>query len=767
MRCGSCAHINEDDRSSCVKCGAALGRTCPSCGFVNVPGMRYCGSCGVSIDQSSAPAAAPRIPESFRSGRYRVQRLLGEGGSKIVYLAHDTTLDREVAFALIRTAGLDSAGLERVTREVRAMGRLGDHPNIVTVYDSGEEQGQPFIVAQYLDGGSVEELIARSEGRRLALADALRIAGDVCRALEHAHLLGVVHRDVKPANVWLGKNGSAKLGDFGLAIARDLARITASGVMLGTVAYMAPEMIQGRPAEPRTDLYSLGAMLYEMLAGHPPFRGEDLISIVTQHLNETARPPSSDRPEVPKALDALVMELLAKTPEQRPASAAAVEARIRAIGDGMSSAIDKLAKSVAVERPNLTIHAASDGTVSILFSDIENSTAIYDRMGNARAQELVRVHNSIVRAQLAAHHGREVKSMGDGFMIVFQSARRALDCAVAIQRAFAQHAREHPQFPIRVRIGLHVGEAIKESDDFFGTAVITAARIGSMAEGGEVLVSSVFKGVVAGAGNVPFDAGREVMLKGLSGMHRVHRALWKPATDAPAKTCASCGATIPLRMSACPRCTAPAMIKPTAANPADFEFEKPPEIMLTRARREFPIGRRAVLGLIVAALSAAIGFGIVHEATRNEAATPAARENPAPAQAMAPAVTHPPEIAAPESIPFEPHRKHRFFSHRAEKPAPESSAAAPPMSTTADTPAETHRRGKYNIVVNSAMQRGDADEVASRLQGLGYNAYLVPVEKDGQTVWMVKVGPYQSASEANAAQAEMNQKYRAAYPAAQ
>ncbi len=764
MRCGTCAHINDDDRRSCAKCGAALGSICPSCGFVSVAGVRYCGSCGVSIDESPAPAGLPRIPESFGGGRYRVKRMLGEGGSKIVYLARDTMLDRDVAFALIRTAGLDSAGRERVTREVRAMGRLGDHPNIVTVYDFGEEQGQPFMVAQYLEGGSVEELIARSPGRRLPLADAIRIAGDVCRALEHAHSLGVVHRDIKPANVWMGKNGIAKLGDFGLVIARDLARITASGVMVGTVAYMAPEMIRGGAVEPRSDLYSLGAMLYEMIVGCPPFRGDDLITIVTQHLNEPPKVPSADRAEVPKALDALVLELLAKAPERRPASAAAVEARLRAIGEGLGGAIDKVANSVAVERPNLTMHAASDGTVSILFSDIENSTAIYDRLGNVRGQELVRVHNSIIRTQLAAHHGREVKSMGDGFMIVFQSARRALDCAVAIQRAFAEYSRAHPQFPIRVRIGLHVGEAIKESGDFFGTAVIAAARVGSIAEGGEILVSSVFKGVVAGAGNVPFDAGREVTLKGLSGVHRVHRAMWRPAEGATERKCGSCGATIPARMSSCPRCTAPVMVRTAAAEPAEFEFERPAEIMLTRAQRS-PIGRRAALGAIAVALAGVIAFGIVHEATNPKSAPDA--HPPAAPSVLTPADQPKPEIAAPESVPLETHRKRRFFSRRAEKVPPESSAPAPPMSTTTDTPAEARPRGKYNIVVNNAMPRNDADEIATRLQGLGYNAFLVPVEKGGQTEWMVKVGPYQTASEANAAQAEMNQKYRSAYPPSQ
>src|SRR5689334_15714609 len=237
MKCASCGNNNAEERRFCADCGAALPRACRACGFLNQGGVRYCGSCGVSLDESKGTPARPGVPESFAGGRYRVVRLLGEGGSKVVYLAHDVNLDREVAFALIRTS-FEPGSRERIAREARAMGRLGDHPHIVTIYDIGEEQGQPYIVSQYMAGGAVDELIERSEGRRLRIADALGIASDLCNALEHAHSLGIVHRDVKPANVWLAKDGRCKLGDFGLALARDFTRLTASGVMVGTVAYI-------------------------------------------------------------------------------------------------------------------------------------------------------------------------------------------------------------------------------------------------------------------------------------------------------------------------------------------------------------------------------------------------------------------------------------------------------------------------------------------------------------------------------------------------
>src|SRR5438067_2521910 len=152
MRCGGCGHENSDDQKFCSDCGALLNLDCASCGFRNQPGVRYCGNCGKSLGGSAQAEtnaiSRPSMPESFVGGRYRVLRMLGEGGSKTVYLARDVNLDREVAFALIRTLGLDEAGRERINREARAMGRLGDHPNVVQVYDVGVEQGQPYIVSQ-------------------------------------------------------------------------------------------------------------------------------------------------------------------------------------------------------------------------------------------------------------------------------------------------------------------------------------------------------------------------------------------------------------------------------------------------------------------------------------------------------------------------------------------------------------------------------------------------------------------------------------------
>ncbi len=189
MNCPSCGFENPDGMRFCGQCGAEFASGCPSCGAESPPGFRFCGQCGAVLTGPVAPGAmSPRAtppvqaPTSFAAGRYRVSRLLGEGAKKRVYLAHDTRLDRDVALALIKTEGLDEGGRVRVRREAQAMGRLGDHPRIVTVYDTGDENGQPYIVSEYMDGGDLETRLEVSDSHRLPVDRALEIGAQICDA---------------------------------------------------------------------------------------------------------------------------------------------------------------------------------------------------------------------------------------------------------------------------------------------------------------------------------------------------------------------------------------------------------------------------------------------------------------------------------------------------------------------------------------------------------------------------------------------------------
>jgi serine/threonine protein kinase/tetratricopeptide (TPR) repeat protein len=337
MKCPKCGYENPKGVKFCNSCGIELKSklVCPQCGQKNPQRSKFCNACGHSLVEGApeTPRPSPE-PTSFANDRYQLKKFLGEGGKKKVYLVHDTLLERDVAFALIKTEKLDDASRTRIIREARAMGRLGDHPNIMTIHDMGDEKGQPYIVIPLMPGGDVEGLIDKAPEHRLPIEQAVGIAKAVCRGLEFAHSKGIIHRDIKPGNVWLGADGTAKIGDFGLALAADLPRLTQPGMMVGTVTYMPPEQAMGGKITAKADLYSFGAMLYEMVTGRPPFVGDDSVAIIGQHINTPPVSPTWHRADLPPALETLILQLLEKDPEKRPESAAVVLQALEAIEAG-------------------------------------------------------------------------------------------------------------------------------------------------------------------------------------------------------------------------------------------------------------------------------------------------------------------------------------------------------------------------------------------------------------------------------------------------
>jgi eukaryotic-like serine/threonine-protein kinase len=247
--------------------------------------------------------------------RYDVEELVGHGGMSSVYKAKDSLLERHVALKILHEQySADDDFVERFKREARSVAQL-QHPNIVTVIDRGEENGRQFIVFEYIDGENLKEHVVRNG--RLDVREALEIAVEVARGLAFAHEQGLVHRDVKPQNILLNGDGRAKVTDFGIARTVDVDGMTQTGTVLGTSNYIAPEQASGERVDAHSDVYALGVVLYELLAGEVPFPGESFVAVAMKHLHEPAPNLLDVRRDVPLRVAAAVDRALEKDPEQR------------------------------------------------------------------------------------------------------------------------------------------------------------------------------------------------------------------------------------------------------------------------------------------------------------------------------------------------------------------------------------------------------------------------------------------------------------------
>src|SRR5947208_4619040 len=249
------------------------------------------------------------------SGRYRLDAQIGAGGMSTVYRAFDGNLERRVAIKLLhREIAADSDQLERFRREARAVAQLS-HPHIVGVIDAGEDEGRPYIVFEYVEGQTLKDRIRRMG--RLPIDEAVAYAVEIARALGCAHSNQIVHRDVKPQNVLIDAEGSAKVTDFGIARSLDQEGLTADGRVLGTTDYVSPEQALGHKVTGQSDLYSLGIVLYEMLTGEVPFTGENQVAVAMKHVREALPDVQRLRPEVSSALASVLDRATAKDLDQR------------------------------------------------------------------------------------------------------------------------------------------------------------------------------------------------------------------------------------------------------------------------------------------------------------------------------------------------------------------------------------------------------------------------------------------------------------------
>jgi serine/threonine-protein kinase len=322
----------------CTRCEATLSE-----------GARFCASCGApavspaatefahtdpiaSLPRADDPLPLMRLaPGTLLSGVYTIQSVLGEGGMGVVYRAHDASRDRTIALKCLHTNLAGDVGIRRrFVREARVL-RSFSHPHVVTVYDFIEQGHLLGIVMEHVEGPNLARHLARWRGR-MPLREVREVFACVLDAVEAAHRAGIVHRDLKPENVLIAQSPGRidpKIVDFGIARILEGTTYTVSGALLGTCRYMSPEQVKRPEAvDHRSDIYSLGVTLYELVTGKAPFEGGNHFALMMSHVSETPKPPSRDRPDVPAALERLILDALAKDPADRPATCAEFRERL-------------------------------------------------------------------------------------------------------------------------------------------------------------------------------------------------------------------------------------------------------------------------------------------------------------------------------------------------------------------------------------------------------------------------------------------------------
>lgn len=509
--------------------------------------------------------SADSLPETI--GPYRLEATIGEGGMGEVYRGYDERLDRPVALKRIKTGAQNpEQSRERFRREARALARVR-HPSVVEVYDWVEGDESDWLVMELLEGQPLSSLL---EEGPVDLSNALMIVRDIADGLAAVHAHGIVHRDLKPANIMLIQGpekqesetpprkgaapGRAKLLDFGLAkrvTSMDALTLTETisheGQVLGTVTYMSPEQATGRPLDPRSDLFSLGVLLYEMLTGESPFRGDNAVETLTRICTVSEAPLHRQDPTLPMAISDLVARLLHKEPEHRLQRAdetvALLDELMTGLADGGTGTevraalrVDRregsdrslpttLAGGPLALPPGSPAAGGAHTTLSgshirtLLLNDLVDSTRLVERLGDARAAQIFEQHDRVARDLLQQTAGREIDK-SDGFLMLFDRPIDAVRFALGYHAALAEMS-EREGLAVSSRVGIHVGEVVlrvNPAEDIArgakpleveGLAKATAARFMSLAGARQTLISrGVFdlaRRATVGAEDLPED----------------------------------------------------------------------------------------------------------------------------------------------------------------------------------------------------------------------------------------------------------------------
>ncbi len=477
-------------------------------------------------DNTPALAPASALPVAF--GRYAVRALRGQGGFGAVYAGYDSQLDRPVAIKVSRF--LDSAeAIDDLLREARRVARLR-HPGIVAVHDVGVQNGQCYIVSDFVDGTTLAEWLKTC---RPTWQEAARIAAAVADALAHAHAQRTVHRDVKPANVILTADRAPVLVDFGLGIDESAAPGPQRGTIAGTPAYMSPEQAagEGHRLDGRTDVYSLGALLYEMLCGRPPFRAPNVEELLRQVRRDEPQPPRQVVPDVPRELERICLKAMAKRITERYTTAADLAEDLRRVhlAPAEGKATPEQPSALAVSPPAADSSSALSGKSSatrrareaerrqltVLSCSLADVGALAEQLGPEEVHELLRSYQKTCAEVVGRFNGALVQSLGDSLLVCFgypvayeDNAPRAVRTGLALveELARARKGREKHGSGLAVRVGIHTGlvvagEMVGETGEplaIVGEARTVASGLESAAAADSVVLSAATFRLVQG-----------------------------------------------------------------------------------------------------------------------------------------------------------------------------------------------------------------------------------------------------------------------------